>query len=128
MDFGETPQILIDDATEGDSLADVKPDALNAGGGGAGGMGGVTTGATGGGGAGAATGTGGGGGDPTSGGGGASSGGDGDDDGGCGCVIVGHGSGRDGTALLVLLGLVLWLRQPARRSRASTSACSSSKS
>lgn len=46
FEFADAPVILIDDAVEGDTLADVRPDALSQGTGGGGAGGGATTGAT----------------------------------------------------------------------------------
>jgi MYXO-CTERM domain-containing protein len=93
MDFSDAPVILIDHAIEGDSLGDVEPDALSAGGGGAGGVGtgGSSVGSGGAGGAETSTGNGGdaGTGGAASTGGGSSSGSNGDD-GGCGCRVAGQ--------------------------------------
>ncbi len=100
VEFADSPVILIDDAVEGDTLEDVRPDALSQGTGGGGGggatagnttSGGATTGA----GASSTSSTGSGTGAGT---GGASADGGGDDDGGC------RTSGRGDATALVLLG------------------------
>jgi MYXO-CTERM domain-containing protein len=113
MDFADAPVIVIDDAIEGDSLADVKPDALQ-GTGGAGGNGtggsGATGGAAGVGGSGASDGSGGAAAGGSTGSGSVS---EGDDEGGCGCRTVAGGTQHHGW-LWLAAGAALLRRRRSR--------------
>ncbi len=113
VDFADAPVIHIDDAVEGDTLADVRPDALEQGaGGGGGGSPATTTGVTAGGTSAAAG--------PSSSaatGGGTGGGGAADDGGGDGCSARPGGSGAGDAS--VTLGLLLaWAVARRRGARA----------
>lgn len=103
IEFTDAPVIVIDDAAEGDTLADVSPEPPGQGTGGAGGgssgpagpaTGAGATGATSGAGPSSGPGAGAGGGDPA----------EGDGEGGCSCRA--GGAGGSGASLLALLALV----------------------
>jgi MYXO-CTERM domain-containing protein len=108
VDFTDAPIIVIDDAVEGESLMDVRPDPQGAGG--SGGTAGVGGGGVGG--SGTSSGTGGAG----QGGGATSSGGTAtqplsDEESDCGCTMPGGSPGSSGFALLALLGLAASMRR-----------------
>lgn len=107
IEFQDAPVIVIDDAAEGDTLEDVRPDALvmGQGGAGGGGVGGMGSG-------GSSIGSGGAGGGGTAGAGGnASSSGGGDEEGGCSCGVLAPQGEEMKIGALVLLAGLAWGRK-----------------